>query len=49
MSEQSLGIIQDLKDQGAYPYEGEPRDEIERRERQVFDKPMRAITFRTQP
>lgn len=37
MSEQSLGIIQDLKDQGAYPYEGEPRDEIERRERQVFD------------
>ena len=43
MSEQSLGIIQDLKDQGAYPYEGEPRDEIERRERQVFDIATYAI------
>jgi hypothetical protein len=42
-SEQSLGIIQDLKDQGAYPYEGEPRDEIERRERQVFDIATYAI------
>jgi hypothetical protein len=37
ISEQSLGVIQDLKDAGAYPYEGEPKDEIERRERQVFD------------
>lgn len=43
MSEQSLGVIQDLKDQGAYPYEGEPRDEIERRERQVFDIATYAI------
>lgn len=43
ISEQSLGIIQDLKDQGAYPYEGEPRDEIERRERQVFDIATYAI------
>lgn len=42
-SEKSLGIIQDLKDQGAYPYEGEPRDEIERRERQVFDIATYAI------
>ena len=31
------GLIQELKEEGAYPYEGEPRDEIERRERQVFD------------
>lgn len=37
ISEQSLGVIQDLKDEGSYPYEGEPRDEIERRERQMFD------------
>jgi hypothetical protein len=43
LSEQSLGIIQDLKDQGAYPYEGEPRDQIERRERQVFDIATYAI------
>ncbi|MBO9621681.1 MAG: ATP-binding protein [Sphingomonas sp.] len=43
MSEQSLGVIQDLKDQGAYPYDGEPRDEIERRERQVFDIATYAI------
>jgi hypothetical protein len=43
MSENSLGVIQDLKDQGAYPYESEPRDEIERRERQVFDIATYAI------
>jgi len=43
MSEQSLGVIQDLKDQGAYPYIGEPKDEVERRERQVFDIATYAI------
>lgn len=43
MSEQSLGVIQDLKDQGAYPYEGDPKDEVERRERQVFDIATYAI------
>lgn len=43
MSEQSLGIIQELKDQGAYPYEGDPKDEVERRERQVFDIATYAI------
>lgn len=37
ITEQSLGVIQELKDEGSYPYEGEPKDEIERRERQVFD------------
>lgn len=43
MSEQSLGIIEDLKSQGAYPYLGEPKDEVERRERQVFDIATYAI------
>lgn len=43
MSEQSLGVIQVLKDEGAYPYEGEPKDEVERRERQVFDIATYAI------
>lgn len=43
MSEQSLGVIQELKDQGAYPYVGEPKDEFERRERQVFDIATYAI------
>jgi Histidine kinase-, DNA gyrase B-, and HSP90-like ATPase len=36
-AEKSGELIQDLKDAGIYPYEGEPRDEVERRERQVFD------------
>jgi len=43
MSEKSLGVIQELKEQGAYPYEGEPKDEVERRERQVFDIATYAI------
>src|SRR3546814_17687798 len=46
MSEQSLGVIQELKDQGAYPYDGEPKDEVERRERQVFDIATYAINMR---
>ena len=37
VSEQSLGVIQELKDEGSYPYHGDPKDEIERRERQMFD------------
>lgn len=40
----SKGLIQDLKDQGAYPYEGEPSDEIEKRERQVFDIATYAVS-----
>lgn len=40
----SKGLIQELKDQGAYPYEGEPGDEIERRERQVFDIATYAVS-----
>ncbi len=41
-AEKSGELIQDLKDAGVYPYEGDPRDEIERRERQVFDIATRA-------
>ena len=40
----SLGLIQELKDQGAYPYEGDPRDEVEKRERQVFDIATYAVS-----
>jgi hypothetical protein len=40
----SRGLIQELKDQGAYPYEGDPRDEVERRERQVFDIATYAVS-----
>lgn len=36
-AEKSGELIQELKDAGVYPYEGDPRDEIERHERQVFD------------
>lgn len=40
----SQGLIQDLKDQGAYPYQGDPRDEVEKRERQVFDIATYAVS-----
>lgn len=43
-ADMSQGLIQELKDQGAYPYEGDPRDEIERRERQVFDIATYAVS-----
>lgn len=36
-AERSRTLIDELKSVGAYPYEGDPRDEVERRERQVFD------------
>jgi hypothetical protein len=32
-----------LKAAGVYPYEGDPRDEVERRERQVFDIATHAV------
>lgn len=38
------GLIQELKEQGAYPYEGEPGNEIEKRERQVFDLATHAVS-----
>lgn len=40
----SRGLIQELKEEGAYPYEGEPGDEIEKRERQVFDIATYAVS-----
>ena len=43
-AENSSELIQDLKDAGLYPYEGDPRDEIEKRERQVFDIATHAVS-----
>ncbi len=40
----SKGLIQELKEEGAYPYEGEPGDEVEKRERQVFDIATYAVS-----
>lgn len=42
-AEKSGELIQDLKDAGVYPYEGDPKDEIEKRERQVFDITTHAV------
>jgi Histidine kinase-, DNA gyrase B-, and HSP90-like ATPase len=36
-SDRTKGLIDQLKIEGAYPYDGEPTNEIERREREVFD------------
>lgn len=43
-SEKALGVIQELKEVGAYPYEGEPKDKVEERERQVFDLATYAVS-----
>lgn len=37
MVERSRGLIDALKMEGAYPYDGEPKNEIENKERQIFD------------
>jgi hypothetical protein len=42
-AEKSGELIQDLKDAGLYPYEGDPRDEVEKQERQVFDIATHAV------
>jgi hypothetical protein len=42
-AQKSGELIQDLKDAGVYPYVGEPRDEVERQERQVFDIATHAV------
>ncbi len=42
-AEKSGELIQDLKDAGLYPYEGNPKDEVEQRERQVFDIATHAV------
>ena len=43
-AERSSELIQDLKEAGIYPYEGDPKDEVERRERQVFDIATHAVS-----
>jgi hypothetical protein len=43
-SERAKGLIEELIDAGAYPYEGAPKDEIEKRERQVFDIATYAVS-----
>lgn len=43
-AEKSGELIQELIDAGVYPYEGDPRDEVERRERQVFDIATHAVS-----
>jgi hypothetical protein len=43
-SERAGHLIEDLKSAGVYPYEGDPRDDIERRERQVFDIAAHAVS-----
>lgn len=42
-AEKSGELIQDLKDAGVYPYVGDPRDEVEKQERQVFDIATHAV------
>jgi hypothetical protein len=37
LSERARGLIEELKREGAYPYHTDPVNEIERREREVFD------------
>jgi hypothetical protein len=43
-AEKSSELIQDLKDAGVYPYEGDPKDEVEQRERQLFDIATHAVS-----
>lgn len=43
-AERSKGLIDDLKSEGAYPYDGDPKDEIERCERDVFDIATYAVS-----
>jgi hypothetical protein len=37
-------LIQELKDAGLYPYDGEPKSDVEIRERQVFDIATHAVS-----
>lgn len=43
-AERSGELIQDLKKAGVYPYEGDPKSEVEKRERQVFDIATHAVS-----
>lgn len=42
-AEKSSGLIEELKTAGVYPYRGDPKDEVEKRERQVFDIAVHAV------
>jgi Histidine kinase-, DNA gyrase B-, and HSP90-like ATPase len=44
LSEDASNVIADLIAEGAYPYEGEPKSEVENRERQVFDIATYAVS-----
>lgn len=43
-AERSGELIQELKDAGLYPYDGEPKSDVEIRERQVFDIATHAVS-----
>lgn len=43
-AEKSGELIQGLKDAGVYPYEGDPQTEVEKRERQVLDIAIHAVS-----
>lgn len=43
-AERSGELIDELKAAGIYPYEGDPRDDVEKRERQVFDIATHAVS-----
>jgi Histidine kinase-, DNA gyrase B-, and HSP90-like ATPase len=44
LSEDAQNVIAELIAEGAYPYEGEPKNEVENRERQVFDIATYAVS-----
>jgi hypothetical protein len=43
-TERSQHLIQELKDAGAYPYDDDPQDNVQRRERDVFDMATYAVS-----
>lgn len=43
-AERSSELIQELKNAGVYPYQGDPKDEVEKRERQVLDIAIHAVS-----
>jgi len=43
LAEKSSELIQELKNAGVHPYEGEPQNEVERKERQVFETPLPTV------
>lgn len=43
-AERSSELIDELRSAGVYPYEGDPKNEVEKRERQVFDIAIHAVS-----